>query len=93
MIWKSLSVASCIMACEVCVLCHKPTAAGLRSILHRESQNNTEQQRFFVNFVSPGYEWPVGQGGPTLYVYRRTCQAKLQQGVVKAADLKKIVNE
>lgn len=35
----------------------------------------------------------MGQGGPTLYVYRRTCQAKLQQGVIEAADLKKIVNE
>ena len=81
------------MACEICVLCHKPTAAGLRSVLHPESRSNNEQRQFFVNFVSPGYQWPVGQGGPTLYMCRRTCQAKLQQGVVKANDLKKIVNE
>ena len=93
LIWTPLSIAIGMMACEICVLCHKPTAAGLRSILHPKSQNNTEQRRFFVNFVSPGYQWPVGQGGPTLYVCRRTCQIKLQQGVIKAADLKKIVNE
>lgn len=35
----------------------------------------------------------MGQGGSTLYMCRRTCQAKLQQGVVKANDLKRIVNE
>ena len=81
------------MACEICVLCHKPTAAGLRSVLHPESRSNNELRRFFVNFVSPGYQWPMAQGGPTLYVCRRTCQAKLQQGVAKANDLKKIVNE
>ena len=48
---------------------------------------------FFVNFVSQGYQWPVGRDGPSLYMCRRFCQAKIQQGVVKAADLKKIVNE
>ena len=44
------------MACEICVLCHKPTAAGLRSVLHPESRSNNELRRFFVNFVSPGYQ-------------------------------------
>ena len=41
--------------------------------------------------MSPGYQWPVGLDGPTLYVCRRTCQAKLQQGVAKANDLKKMI--
>ena len=81
------------MAFDLCLLCHKPTAAGLRSVIHPESTSNAEQRRFFVNFVSQGYQWPVGRDGPSLYMCRRSCQAKIQQGVAKAADLKKIVNE
>lgn len=69
------------------------TTKYTRSVLHPESASNTEQRRYFVSFVSPGYKWPVGQDGPNPYVCRRSCQAKIQQGIVKAADLKKIVNE
>lgn len=75
-----------IMACAVC---HKPTTTGLRSVLHPVSRSNSDQRHFFLKFVSPGYQWP----DCTLYVCRSTCLSKLQQGVAKAADLRKIVND
>lgn len=62
---------------------HKPTALRLGSVPHPESSSNTEQRKFFVNFVSPGYQW---SDGPNLYMCRHSCQTKIQQGIVKAAD-------
>ena len=41
-----------------CVLCHKLTVAGKRNIFY---PGNGEHRRFFVKFVSLGYQWPVGQ--------------------------------
>ena len=51
---------SCRSATMACVLCHKPSFAGQRSVLHPESFNNKEQRGFFAKFVSPGYKWPEG---------------------------------
>ena len=76
-----------------CVLCHKPTVARKKSVLHPESSNNTEQGQFFVKFVSPEYQWPVGQDKLYWYLCMSSCKAKLQQGADKAADLTKVVND
>ena len=44
-----------------------------------------------MNFVTPGYQWPMGQ--ERLYLCRSSCKAKIQQGADKAADLTKMVND
>ena len=74
-----------------CILCYKPSFAGQRSVLHPESFNNKEQRGFFAKFVSPGYKWP--EGLDTLYLCRRSCHAKIRQGIARAADLTKLVND
>ena len=40
---------------------------------------------FFTKSVSTGYKWREGLG--TLYLCRRSCHAKIRQGIAKAAYL------
>ena len=46
---------------------------------------------FFTKFVSTGYKWP--EGLDTLYLCGRSCHAKIRQGIARAADLTKLVND
>ena len=41
--------------------------------------------------MSTGYKWP--EGLDTLYLCRRSCHAKIRQGIARAADLTKLVND
>ena len=43
---------NCRSAAMACVLCHKPSFAGHRCVLHPESFNNKEQRGFFATFVN-----------------------------------------
>ena len=74
-----------------CVLCHKTSFAGQRCVSHPESFKNKEQHGYLAKFVSPGYKWP--EGLDTLYLCRHSCHAKIRQGIARAADLTKIVND
>ena len=46
---------------------------------------------FFTKFVSTGYIWP--EGLDTLHFCRRSCHAKIRQGIARAVDLTKLVND
>ena len=41
--------------------------------------------------MSPGYKWP--EGVDTLYLCRHSSHAKIEEGIARAADLMKLVND
>ena len=56
-VYYGVGIYNCMSAAMACILCHKPSFAGHRCVLHPESFNNKEQGEFFC-YVCKSPEGP-----------------------------------
>ena len=75
-----------------CVRCGKEVLPLSRTI-HPLSTGCSGVRAFFIQFVKPSFVFPGPGNGKSLFVYKKPCFTKLEQGMSKVSAVENIIRE
>ena len=77
-----------------CLVCEKEVIKGDRRAFHPPAINNCVAREFFTRFVKPSYVFPPNDDDSILlFVCRRPCFTKLEQGACRVTAVESIIRE